>query len=77
MADNMRGIVVHLSDVMGGRGYLGNHSKWTLIFSIDYTLFMGGWNSDGSLDARGAAVLLQHVLVVVVTLVESTSLSST
>jgi hypothetical protein len=73
MADYMGRLVIHLSDIVASRGHLGNHSEWTLIFSIDNTLFVGGRHCDSRLDARGAPVLLQHVLVVAVTLVVSAS----
>ena len=74
MTDYMWRLVTHLRDIL-----TRDHSSWTLVFHycIDHTLLVGGRHCDGRLDARGAAVLLQHVLVVVVTLVESTSLSST
>jgi hypothetical protein len=72
-------VVVHLSDIVAGRrGHLGDHTEGTLIFSIDYTLLVGGRHCDSRLDTRGAPVLLQHVLVVAIGLVVSApSLGST
>ena len=76
MTDDMRRLVVHLSDVVAR--CLGDHSQGALVFRIDHTLLVRGRHCDGRLNARGAAVLLQHVLVVVViTLVISASLGST
>jgi hypothetical protein len=80
MADYMGRLVVHLSDIVAGRrGHLGDHTEGTLIFSVDYTLLVGGRHCDSRLDARGAPVLLQHMLVVAVGLVvgASSSLGST
>ena len=79
MTDYMRRVIVHLSDVVACRGYLGDHAKGTLILSIDDTLLMGRRHCDCRLNPRRTAVLLQHVLMVaVVTLEVSTSaLSST
>ena len=72
MTDYMRRLVTHLRDIL-----TRDHSSWTLIFyyCIDHTLLVGGRHCDGRLDTRRAAVLLQHMLMVL-TLVVSASVGS-
>ena len=73
MTDDMWRLVVHLSDIV--TRCLGDHSEGALVFRIDHTLLVGGRYCDGRLDTRRAAVLLQHMLVVL-TLVVSATLGS-
>ena len=73
MTDYMWRLIAHLRDVV-----TRDHSSRTLVFRyrrIDHTLLVGGRHCDGRLNARRAAVLLQHMLVVL-TLVVSAALGS-